>query len=82
MGMSLPFLAEGKDELIFRKIRDPRSMGYEWKILMEDGDSFKLTLEICILETTNILTKIDKLEASMIDGDIEDDSDGEVEFLF
>ena len=29
-----------------------------------------------------ILLRIDKLEASMIDGDSADDSDGEVEFLF
>jgi hypothetical protein len=82
MGMSLPFLAEGKDELIFRKIRDPRSSAYNWAIVLEDGSRFNLTFEICLLDPKSLLSKIDKLEEAMIEGDKEDTSEGEVEFLF
>ena len=80
MGLSLPFLAEGKDELIFRKIRDPRAMAYDWEITLEDKSSFNLSLEFCILEPNNIISKIDKLEALMVDSNSA--SDGEVDFLF
>lgn len=48
-GMSLPFLADGQDEIVFRKIRDPRAQYSVWK-LSDAHHSLILTSEICLLE--------------------------------
>jgi CheY-specific phosphatase CheX len=48
-GMSLPFLADGTDEVIFRKIRDPRAKYSAFRV--SDGEiSMVLTTEIFLLE--------------------------------
>lgn len=48
-GMSLPFTADGHDEIVFRKIRDPRAQYSVWRL--SDGQhNVVLTSEICLLE--------------------------------
>jgi CheY-specific phosphatase CheX len=48
-GMSLPFLADGQDEIVFRKIRDPRAKYSVWRL--SDGEhNMVLSSEICLLE--------------------------------
>jgi hypothetical protein len=48
-GMSLPFTADGHDEIVFKKIRDPRAQYSVWRL--SDGQhSLVLTSEICLLE--------------------------------
>lgn len=82
MGMSLPFLAEGCDELIFRKIRDPRSTVSIWKLALESGETFILSLEICLLDPKSIESLRTTFENAIIDGDSGLTSEGDVDFSF
>ena len=81
MGMSLPFLADGKDEATFRKIRDNRSICSASKLNFEGGGGVIFTSEVCILEP-KLLDRIRPiLEKAMEDGEKPEDG-GEVDFLF
>ncbi len=82
MGMSLPFLADGRDEVIFRKIRDPRSVASNWDLKLDGGGSFRYTAEVCLLEPKSIEKIRPQLEAAMSEGDKAESKEGEVEFLF
>lgn len=82
MGMSLPFIADGKDEVIFRKIRDPRAQVDVWKIKV-DKFVITFTAEICLLDSKSIQAVHSQLEQeiknNMQPQNLEDD--GEINFL-
>ena len=81
MGMSLPFLAEGKDEVIFRKIRDSRAHCTAWHMQVEGAGEFYFTSEVCLLDPSNVSKIRPQLEEALAKGE-ESDNSGEVEFLF
>ena len=64
MGMSLPFLARGVDEIIFRKIRDPRASFDVFKINIDDLQLF-LTSEICLIDSSAIEKSISSFEVEI-----------------
>lgn len=82
MGMSLPFLAEGDDELIFQKLLDPRADLTAWR--MKAGNvSFLCSSEILVLEEEKLLALKDAFNQAVEDmksGNVSDD-DGDVNFL-
>jgi hypothetical protein len=82
MGMSLPFLAEGGDELIFRKIRDPRSTISIWQYQLESGEKFIISLEMCLLDPKAIEGVRPLLEKALLEGESGVSSDGDVDFSF
>lgn len=73
-GMSLPFLADGHDEIIFKKIRDPRANYSFWR-LTSGTQQLILTSEICLLEKAPIRD----IRAALTGGASEDSD--EVQFL-
>ncbi len=81
LGMSLPFLAKGEDESIFRKIRDPRAHFNRWILKSPLGD-LNCTAEVLFLEveTIAILNPIIKTEIEVFRSKTEPD-DGDVEFI-
>lgn len=48
LGMSLPFLVLGKDEKLFRKIRDADSEIYLWKLEDENKNTLSCAVEFCL----------------------------------
>ncbi|PWU18035.1 MAG: hypothetical protein C5B49_07820 [Bdellovibrio sp.] len=64
MGMSLPFLALGSDEAIFRKIRDPRSQFQTWRCHEGNSDDELIcTSEIYIHDFVVMESMSRKVEA-------------------
>jgi CheY-specific phosphatase CheX len=59
--MSLPFLADGNDESIFRKIRDPRSEVDLCRVIIS-GIEFSFTSEICLLNPSAITDQAAEIE--------------------
>lgn len=83
MGMSLPFLAEGDDELIFQKLLDPRADLTAWR-LKAGSVSFLCSSEILVLEESMLAGLKSEFESAveqMKTGSLPDDDDGEVNFL-
>jgi len=79
IGMSLPFLAPGHDEAIFRKLRDPRSQSSLWKL--SDGEVEVIcSTDICLLEPDLVKAIRPELEKQLSEAASNNDS-GEVNFI-
>ena len=82
MGMSLPFITEGIDEVFFRKNRDSKIVANNWLLRLNSGESVIFSSEICFVKTQAIFDRMEKFEEALIESENDTSSDGDVEFLF
>ncbi len=81
IGMSLPFLTRGEDEVVFRNIRDPRSKCRVWKLKSPENELYFST-EVCLVDGKPIDAARSQLEAELQKKDQDaPDGAGEVDFF-
>lgn len=80
LGMSLPFSAKGEDEVIFKKIRDPRSQVSKWSLQF---GTFALTgsSEVFLPDPATIESIRNQLEKEVLEDSISTENDGDVQFI-
>jgi len=77
-GMSLPFLVAGEDEVIFRKVRDPRASTSVWKLCSDDNELI-CTSEVMLFESNPFEKIRSMLEIDIVD--VGNKATGDVVFL-
>lgn len=81
VGMSLPILAHGRDELIFVKVADPRYFGMYWKVVADNGGpTVYCSSELLVRDECQIVRFKDKFEEA-IRNDRDANQGGEISFF-
>jgi hypothetical protein len=81
MGISLPFLVDGSDELVFYKMRNPNAVLSNWQLRLESGEVLVLSFEFFLQNTSDFELIRPILKKTMEQGEREINSDGDVDFF-
>lgn len=80
IGMSLPFVARGSDELLYFNNRDDRYIYTKWILKSSDGHEFKCSSEILLHDSNGFLGAESHL-ITALDNDKKTDGGGDIEFF-